>query len=205
MAGTVLETTVGAKINDVSNILKGATAQVYVKRKGTRQTVRFLGWTKGAAFEEIVEKAGAVGDGAYGIIAGTEYYTKLGAKIKGSLLELDEANFSDFFGLKEVTTNTTHNLDTTNLTVKEFRRDPVISKDDTLEYLELRFVDLDKRGLVLRIFNVSQSNSFKLTFGDKTELTVDFEVEGLYDPTKPTEVPWRLYSITPKQTTSPSV
>ena len=73
-----LKSTVGAKINDVANILKGTTAQVYVKAK--EGDARFLGWTKGVSFEEVVEKGSAMGDGALGTIAGTEYYTKLNAK-----------------------------------------------------------------------------------------------------------------------------
>lgn len=194
---TNLEATVGAKINDVANILKGTTAQVYVKAKGGSTDARFLGWTKGVSFEEVVEKASAVGDGALGVIAGTEYYTKLNAKIKGSLLEVDEKNYKDFFGLKEVTGvgATTHGFTETGLTIKEFKREPIITKDDTLEYLELRYLDLNKNGMVLRLNNVSKSNAFKSTFGDKSELTVEFEVEALYDPAKPTEVPWRLYTV----------
>lgn len=188
-----LKSTVGAKINDVANILKGTTAQVYVKAK--EGDARFLGWTKGVSFEEVVEKGSAMGDGALGTIAGTEYYTKLNAKIKGSLLEVDDKNYKDFFGLKEVSTSTTHGFQEADLTIKEYQRQPLISKDDTLEYLELRFLDLERNGLVLRLFNVSKSNAFKTSFGDKSELTVEFEVEGLYDPTKPTEVPWRLYTV----------
>ena len=72
-----LEATVGAKINDVASILKGTTAQVYAKAKEGQP--RFLGWTKGVSFEEVVEKNSAVGDGALGNIAGTQYYTKLNA------------------------------------------------------------------------------------------------------------------------------
>nr|DAP58331.1 MAG TPA: major tail protein [Caudoviricetes sp.] len=188
-----LKSTVGAKINDVANILKGTTAQVYVKAK--EGDARFLGWTKGVSFEEVVEKGSAMGDGALGTIAGTEYYTKLNAKIKGSLLEVDDKNYKDFFGLKEVSTSTTHGFQEADLTIKEYQRQPIITKDDTLEYLELRFLDLERNGLVLRLFNVSKSNAFKTSFGDKSELTVEFEVQGLYDPTKPTEVPWRLYTI----------
>lgn len=195
MAETKLEATVGAKINDVANILKGTTAQVFVKARGGEANPRYLGWTKGVSFEEVVEKAAAVGDGALGIIAGTEYYTKLNAKVKGSLLEVDEKNYKDFFGLKEVSESNTHGFDATELTVKEFKREPIITKDDTLEYLELRFLDLNRNGTVLRLFNVSKSNAFKTTFGDKSELMVEFEVEGLYDPAKPTEVPWRLYTV----------
>lgn len=195
MAETKLEATVGAKINDVANILKGTTAQVFVKARGGEVNPRYLGWTKGVSFEEVVEKAAAVGDGALGTIAGTEYYTKLNAKIKGSLLEVDEKNYKDFFGLKEVSESNTHGFETTELTIKEFKREPIITKDDTLEYLELRFLDLNKNGTVLRLFNVSKSNAFKTTFGDKSELMVEFEVEGLYDPAKPTEVPWRLYTV----------
>lgn len=188
-----LKSTVGAKINDVANILKGTTAQVYVKAK--EGDARFLGWTKGVSFEEVVEKGSAMGDGALGTIAGTEYYTKLNAKIKGSLLEVDDKNYKDFFGLKEVSTSTTHGFQETDLTIKEYQRQPIITKEDTLEYLELRFLDLERNGLVLRLFNVSKSNAFKTSFGDKSELTVEFEVQGLYDPTKPTEVPWRLYTV----------
>lgn len=188
-----LKSTVGAKINDVANILKGTTAQVYVK--GKEGDARFLGWTKGVSFEEVVEKGSAMGDGALGTIAGTEYYTKLNAKIKGSLLEVDDKNYKDFFGLKEVSTSTTHGFQEADLTIKEYQRQPIITKDDTLEYLELRFLDLERNGLVLRLFNVSKSNAFKTSFGDKSELTVEFEVQGLYDPTKPTEVPWRLYTV----------
>lgn len=188
-----LKSTVGAKINDVANILKGTTAQVYVKAK--EGDARFLGWTKGMSFEEVVEKGSAMGDGALGTIAGTEYYTKLNAKIKGSLLEVDDKNYKDFFGLKEVSTSTTHGFQEADLTIKEYQRQPIITKEDTLEYLELRFLDLERNGLVLRLFNVSKSNAFKTSFGDKSELTVEFEVQGLYDPTKPTEVPWRLYTI----------
>nr|DAW83575.1 MAG TPA: major tail protein [Caudoviricetes sp.] len=188
-----LKSTVGAKINDVANILKGTTAQVYVKAK--EGDARFLGWTKGVSFEEVVEKGSAMGDGALGTIAGTEYYTKLNAKIKGSLLEVDDKNYKDFFGLKEVSTSTTHGFQEADLTIKEYQRQPIITKDDTLEYLELRFLDLERNGLVLRLFNVSKSNAFKTSFGDKSELTVEFEVQGLYDPTKPTEVPWRLYTV----------
>lgn len=188
-----LKSTVGAKINDVANILKGTTAQVYVKAKVG--DARFLGWTKGVSFEEVVEKGSAMGDGALGTIAGTEYYTKLNAKIKGSLLEVDDKNYKDFFGLKEVSVSTTHGFQETGLTIKEYQRQPIITKDDTLEYLELRFLDLERNGLVLRLFNVSKSNAFKTSFGDKSELTVEFEVQGLYDPTKPTEVPWRLYTV----------
>lgn len=188
-----LKSTVGAKINDVANILKGTTAQVYVKAK--EGEARFLGWTKGVSFEEVVEKGSAMGDGALGTIAGTEYYTKLNAKIKGSLLEVDDKNYKDFFGLKEVSTSTTHGFQEADLTIKEYQRQPIITKDDTLEYLELRFLDLERNGLVLRLFNVSKSNAFKTSFGDKSELTVEFEVQGLYDPTKPTEVPWRLYTV----------
>lgn len=188
-----LKSTVGAKINDVANILKGTTAQVYVKAK--EGDARFLGWTKGVSFEEVVEKGSAMGDGALGTIAGTEYYTKLNAKIKGSLLEVDDANYKDFFGLKEVSTSTTHGFQEADLTIKEYQRQPIITKEDTLEYLELRFLDLERNGLVLRLFNVSKSNAFKTSFGDKSELTVEFEVQGLYDPTKPTEVPWRLYTV----------
>lgn len=191
---TKLEATVGAKINDVANILKGTTAQVFVKAKGVTETARFLGWTKGVSFEEIVEKAAAVGDGALGTIAGTEYYTKLNAKIKGSLLEVDKKNYEDFFGLKEVS-ETTHGFEEDGLTIKEFKREPIITKDDTLEYLELRYLDLNKNGMVLRLYNVSKTNAFKSTFGDKSELTVEFEVEALYDASKPTEVPWRLYTV----------
>lgn len=188
-----LKSTVGAKINDVASILKGTTAQVYVKAK--EGDARFLGWTKGVSFEEVVEKGSAMGDGALGTIAGTEYYTKLNAKIKGSLLEVDDANYKDFFGLKEVSTSTTHGFQEADLTIKEYQRQPIITKEDTLEYLELRFLDLERNGLVLRLFNVSKSNAFKTSFGDKSELTVEFEVQGLYDPTKPTEVPWRLYTV----------
>ncbi|TKW64058.1 MAG: hypothetical protein DI638_02030 [Gemella sp.] len=188
-----LKSTVGAKINDVANILKGTTAQVYVKAK--EGDARFLGWTKGVSFEEVVEKGSAMGDGALGTIAGTEYYTKLNAKIKGSLLEVDDKNYKDFFGLKEVSTSTTHGFQEADLTIKEYQRQPIITKEDTLEYLELRFLDLERNGLVLRLFNVSKSNAFKTSFGDKSELTVEFEVQGLYDPTKPTEVPWRLYTV----------
>lgn len=188
-----LKSTVGAKINDVANILKGTTAQVYVKAK--EGDARFLGWTKGVSFEEVVEKGSAMGDGALGTIAGTEYYTKLNAKIKGSLLEVDDKNYKDFFGLKEVSTSTTHGFQEADLTIKEYQRQPIITKDDTLEYLELRFLDLERNGLVLRLFNVSKSNAFKTSFGDKSELTVEFEVQGLYDPEKPTEVPWRLYTV----------
>lgn len=188
-----LKSTVGAKINDVANILKGTTAQVYVKAK--EGDARFLGWTKGVSFEEVVEKGSAMGDGALGTIAGTEYYTKLNAKIKGSLLEVNDENYKDFFGLKEVSTSTTHGFQEADLTIKEYQRQPIITKDDTLEYLELRFLDLERNGLVLRLFNVSKSNAFKTSFGDKSELTVEFEVQGLYDPTKPTEVPWRLYTV----------
>lgn len=188
-----LKSTVGAKINDVANILKGTTAQVYVK--GKEGDARFLGWTKGVSFEEVVEKGSAMGDGALGTIAGTEYYTKLNAKIKGSLLEVDDKNYKDFFGLKEVSTSTTHGFQEADLTIKEYQRQPIITKDDTLEYLELRFLDLERNGLILRLFNVSKSNAFKTSFGDKSELTVEFEVQGLYDPTKPTEVPWRLYTV----------
>lgn len=188
-----LKSTVGAKINDVANILKGTTAQVYVK--GKEGDARFLGWTKGVSFEEVVEKRSATGDGALGTIAGTEYYTKLNAKIKGSLLEVDDKNYKDFFGLKEVSTSTTHGFQEADLTIKEYQRQPIITKEDTLEYLELRFLDLERNGLVLRLFNVSKSNAFKTSFGDKSELMVEFEVEGLYDPTKPTEVPWRLYTV----------
>ena len=188
-----LKSTVGAKINDVANILKGTTAQVYVKAK--EGDARFLGWTKGVSFEEVVEKGSATGDGAFGTIAGTEYYTKLNAKIKGSLLEVDDKNYKDFFGLKEVSTSTTHGFQEADLTIKEYQRQPIITKDDTLEYLELRFLDLERNGLILRLFNVSKSNAFKTSFGDKSELMVEFEVEGLYDPTKPTEVPWRLYTV----------
>ena len=186
-----LKSTVGAKINDVANILKGTTAQVYVKAK--EGDARFLGWTKGVSFEEVVEKGSAMG--ALGTIAGTEYYTKLNAKIKGSLLEVDDKNYKDFFGLKEVSTSTTHGFQEADLTIKEYQRQPIITKEDTLEYLELRFLDLERNGLVLRLFNVSKSNAFKTSFGDKSELTVEFEVQGLYDPTKPTEVPWRLYTV----------
>ena len=188
-----LKSTVGAKINDVANILKGTTAQVYVKAK--EGDARFLGWTKGVSFEEVVEKGSAMGDGALGTIAGTEYYTKLNAKIKGSLLEVNDENYKDFFGLKEVSTSTTHGFQEADLTIKEYQRQPIITKDDTLQYLELRFLDLERNGLVLRLFNVSKSNAFKTSFGDKSELTVEFEVQGLYDPTKPTEVPWRLYTV----------
>lgn len=188
-----LKSTVGAKINDVANILKGTTAQLYVK--GKEGDARFLGWTKGVSFEEVVEKGSAMGDGALGTIAGTEYYTKLNAKIKGSLLEVDDKNYKDFFGLKEVSTSTTHGFQEADLTIKEYQRQPIITKDDTLEYLELRFLDLERNGLILRLFNVSKSNAFKTSFGDKSELTVEFEVQGLYDPTKPTEVPWRLYTV----------
>lgn len=188
-----LKSTVGAKINDVANILKGTTAQVYVK--GKEGDARFLGWTKGVSFEEVVEKGSAMGDGALGTIAGTEYYTKLNAKIKGSLLEVNDENYKDFFGLKEVSTSTTHGFQEADLTIKEYQRQPIITKDDTLQYLELRFLDLERNGLVLRLFNVSKSNAFKTSFGDKSELTVEFEVQGLYDPTKPTEVPWRLYTV----------
>ncbi len=188
-----LKSTVGAKINDVANILKGTTAQVYVKAK--EGDARFLGWTKGVSFEEVVEKGSAMGDGALGTIAGTEYYTKLNAKIKGSLLEVDDKNYKDFFGLKEVSTSTTHGFQDADLTITEYQRQPIITKDDTLQYLELRFLDLERNGLVLRLFNVSKSNAFKTSFGDKSELTVEFEVQGLYDPTKPTEVPWRLYTV----------
>lgn len=188
-----LKSTVGAKINDVANILKGTTAQVYVKAK--EGDARFLGWTKGVSFEEVVEKGSAMGDGALGTIAGTEYYTKLNAKIKGSLLEVDDKNYKDFFGLKEVSTSTTHGFQEADLTITEYQRQPIITKDDTLQYLELRFLDLERNGLVLRLFNVSKSNAFKTSFGDKSELTVEFEVQGLYDPTKPTEVPWRLYTV----------
>lgn len=188
-----LKSTVGAKINDVASILKGTTAQVYVKAK--EGDARFLGWTKGVSFEEVVEKGSAMGDGALGTIAGTEYYTKLNAKIKGSLLEVDDKNYKDFFGLKEVSTSTTHGFQETDLTITEYQRQPIITKEDTLEYLELRFLDLERNGLVLRLFNVSKSNAFKTSFGDKSELTVEFEVQGLYDPTKPTEVPWRLYTV----------
>lgn len=188
-----LKSTVGAKINDVANILKGTTAQVYVKAK--EGDARFLGWTKGVSFEEVVEKGSAMGDGALGTIAGTEYYTKLNAKIKGSLLEVDDKNYKDFFGLKEVSTSTTHGFQEADLTITEYQRQPLITKDDTLQYLELRFLDLERNGLVLRLFNVSKSNAFKTSFGDKSELTVEFEVQGLYDPTKPTEVPWRLYTV----------
>lgn len=188
-----LKSTVGAKINDVANILKGTTAQVYVK--GKEGDARFLGWTKGVSFEEVVEKGSAMGDGALGTIAGTEYYTKLNAKIKGSLLEVNDENYKDFFGLKEVSTSTTHGFQEADLTITEYQRQPIITKDDTLEYLELRFLDLERNGLVLRLFNVSKSNAFKTSFGDKSELTVEFEVQGLYDPTKPTEVPWRLYTV----------
>lgn len=188
-----LKSTVGAKINDVANILKGTTAQVYVKAK--EGDARFLGWTKGVSFEEVVEKGSAMGDGALGTIAGTEYYTKLNAKIKGSLLEVNDENYKDFFGLKEVSASTTHGFQEADLTIKEYQRQPIITKDDTLEYLELRFLDLERNGLVLRLFNVSKSNAFKTSFGDKSELTVEFEVQGLYDPTKPTEVPWRLYTV----------
>lgn len=188
-----LKSTVGAKINDVASILKGTTAQVYVKAK--EGDARFLGWTKGVSFEEVVEKGSAMGDGALGTIAGTEYYTKLNAKIKGSLLEVDDKNYKDFFGLKEVSTSTTHGFQEADLTIKEYQRQPIITKDDTLEYLELRFLDLERNGLVLRLFNVSKSNAFKTSFGDKSELTVEFEVQGLYDPEKPTEVPWRLYTV----------
>lgn len=188
-----LKSTVGAKINDVANILKGTTAQVYVKAK--EGDARFLGWTKGVSFEEVVEKGSAMGDGALGTIAGTEYYTKLNAKIKGSLLEVNDDNYKDFFGLKEVSASTTHGFQEADLTIKEYQRQPIITKDDTLQYLELRFLDLERNGLVLRLFNVSKSNAFKTSFGDKSELTVEFEVQGLYDPTKPTEVPWRLYTV----------
>ena len=188
-----LKSTVGAKINDVANILKGTTAQVYVKAK--EGDARFLGWTKGVSFEEVVEKGSAMGDGALGTIAGTEYYTKLNAKIKGSLLEVDDKNYKDFFGLKEVSASTTHGFQEADLTIKEYQRQPIITKDDTLEYLELRFLDLERNGLILRLFNVSKSNAFKTSFGDKSELTVEFEVQGLYDPEKPTEVPWRLYTV----------
>lgn len=188
-----LKSTVGAKINDVANILKGTTAQLYVK--GKEGDARFLGWTKGVSFEEVVEKGSATGDGALGTIAGTEYYTKLNAKIKGSLLEVDDKNYKDFFGLKEVSASTTHGFQEADLTIKEYQRQPIITKDDTLEYLELRFLDLERNGLILRLFNVSKSNAFKTSFGDKSELMVEFEVEGLYDPTKPTEVPWRLYTV----------
>nr|DAR17909.1 MAG TPA: major tail protein [Caudoviricetes sp.] len=188
-----LKSTVGAKINDVANILKGTTAQVYVKAK--EGDARFLGWTKGVSFEEVVEKGSAMGDGALGTIAGTEYYTKLNAKIKGSLLEVNDENYKDFFGLKEVSASTTHGFQEADLTIKEYQRQPIITKDDTLQYLELRFLDLERNGLVLRLFNVSKSNAFKTSFGDKSELTVEFEVQGLYDPTKPTEVPWRLYTV----------
>ena len=188
-----LKSTVGAKINDVANILKGTTAQVYVKAK--EGDARFLGWTKGVSFEEVVEKGSAMGDGALGTIAGTEYYTKLNAKIKGSLLEVNDENYKDFFGLKEVSASTTHGFQEADLIIKEYQRQPIITKDDTLQYLELRFLDLERNGLVLRLFNVSKSNAFKTSFGDKSELTVEFEVQGLYDPTKPTEVPWRLYTV----------
>ena len=194
-----LEPTVGAKINDVNNILKNAAVQIYVKKRGDSESVRYLGWSKGVSFEEVVEKSGAVGDGALGIIAGTEYYTKLGAKIKGSLLEVDTKNYSDFFGLSVVESNkVTHGFSETDVTVKEFERRPIITKNDTLEYVEVRFLDLNKNGMVLRIFNVSQTNAFKATFGDKSELTVEFEVEGLYSAENPTQVPWRMYQITKK-------
>lgn len=189
-----LEATVGAKINDVANILKGTTAQVYAKAKGVGEA-RFLGWTKGVSFEEVLEKSSAVGDGALGNIAGTEYYTKLNAKIKGSLLEVDEKNYKDFFGLKEVTESTTHGFEDTSVAIKEYKREPIITKDDVLEYVELRYLDLNKNGMILRISNVSKSNAFKTTFGDKSELMVEFEIEGLYNPDKPTEVPWRLYTV----------
>lgn len=193
MMTETLKSTVGAKINDVANILKGTTAQLYVK--GKEGDARFLGWTKGVSFEEVVEKGSVTGDGALGTIAGTEYYTKLNAKIKGSLLEVDDKNYKDFFGLKEVSTSTTHGFQEADLTIKEYQRQPIITKDDTLEYLELRFLDLERNGLILRLFNVSKSNAFKTSFGDKSELMVEFEVEGLYDPEKPTEVPWRLYTV----------
>ena len=188
-----LEATVGAKINDVANILKGTTAQVYAKAKEGQP--RFLGWTKGVSFEEVVEKNSAVGDGALGNIAGTEYYTKLNAKIKGSLLEVDDKNYKDFFGLKEVSDSTTHGFEDTSVSIKEYKREPIITKDDMLEYVELRYLDLNKNGMVLRIFNVSKSNAFKTSFGDKSELMVEFEIGGLYAPDKPMEVPWRLYTV----------
>lgn len=188
-----LEATVGAKINDVANILKGTTAQVYAKAKDGQP--RFLGWTKGASFEEVLEKNAAVGDGALGNIAGTEYYTKLNAKIKGTLLEVDDKNYKDFFGLKEVSDSTTHGFTEDDLEIKEYRREPIITKDDVLEYVELRYLDLNKNGMVLRVNNVSKSNAFKTTFGDKSELMVEFEIEGLYAPDKPMEVPWRLYTV----------
>lgn len=188
-----LEATVGAKINDVANILKGTTAQVYAKAKEGQP--RFLGWTKGVSFEEVVEKNSAVGDGALGNIAGTQYYTKLNAKIKGSLLEVDDKNYKDFFGLKEVSDSTTHGFEDTSVAIKEYKREPIITKDDMLEYVELRYLDLNKNGMVLRVFNVSKSNAFKTSFGDKSELTVEFEIEGLYAPDKPMEVPWRLYTV----------
>ena len=188
-----LEATVGAKINDVANILKGTTAQVYAKEKEGQP--RFLGWTKGVSFEEVVEKNSAVGDGALGNIAGTQYYTKLNAKIKGSLLEVDDKNYKDFFGLKEVADSTTYGFEDTSVIIKEYKREPIITKDDMLEYVELRYLDLNKNGMVLRIFNVSKSNAFKTSFGDKSELTVEFEIEGLYAPDKPMEVPWRLYTV----------
>lgn len=189
-----LEATVGAKITDVANILKGTTAQVYAKAKGGGEA-RFLGWTKGVSFEEVLEKSSAMGDGALGNIAGTEYYTKLNAKIKGSLLEVDEKNYKDFFGLKEVTDSTTHGFEDTEVEIKEYRREPIINKDDVLDYVELRYLDLNKNGMILRISNVSKSNAFKTSFGDKSELTVEFEIEGLYNPEKPMEVPWRLYTV----------
>lgn len=188
-----LEATVGAKINDVANILKGTTAQVYAKAKEGQP--RFLGWTKGVSFEEVVEKNSAVGDGALGNIAGTQYYTKLNAKIKGSLLEVDDKNYKDFFGLKEVADSTTHGFEDTSVTIKEYKREPIITKDDMLEYVELRYLDLNKNGMILRVFNVSKSNAFKTSFGDKSELMVEFEIEGLYAPDKPMEVPWRLYTV----------
>lgn len=189
-----LEATVGAKITDVANILKGTTAQVYAKAKGGGEA-RFLGWTKGVSFEEVLEKSSAMGDGALGNIAGTEYYTKLNAKIKGSLLEVDEKNYKDFFGLKEVTDSTTHGFEDAEVEIKEYRREPIINKDDVLDYVELRYLDLNKNGMILRISNVSKSNAFKTSFGDKSELTVEFEIEGLYNPEKPMEVPWRLYTV----------
>lgn len=188
-----LEATVGAKINDVANILKGTTAQVYAKEKDGQP--RFLGWTKGASFEEVLEKNAAVGDGALGNIAGTEYYTKLNAKIKGTLLEVDDKNYKDFFGLKEVSGDNTHGFEETDLEIKEYRREPIITKDDVLDYVELRYLDLNKNGMVLRVNNVSKSNAFKTSFGDKSELMVEFEIEGLYAPDKPMEVPWRLYTV----------
>ena len=188
-----LEATVGAKINDVANILKGTTAQVYAKAKDGQP--RFLGWTKGASFEEVLEKNAAVGDGALGNIAGTEYYTKLNAKIKGTLLEVDDKNYKDFFGLKEVSGDNNHGFEETDLEIKEYRREPIITKDDVLDYVELRYLDLNKNGMVLRVNNVSKSNAFKTSFGDKSELMVEFEIEGLYAPDKPMEVPWRLYTV----------